>query len=82
MNCPIMSKLPDESNWDFCNRLADSIPPAEIVKVLLKFIKRTEMKKGRMRARPLWSIVGDATTHGSGVSSAIVRKYLGEDVDD
>ena len=74
-----LTKLPEETNWQFCQRSAAAVPSDEMVKLLLEWIlKQPWFKRRRL---PLWSIVGELTSHGSGVSSAIVERFLGRDPD-
>jgi hypothetical protein len=63
----------EEDNWTRCERLAREIPPAEIIRQLLLQIHR--MRKRADKGLPLWSFVGEATNHGSGVSAAICSVY-------
>lgn len=62
---------PAEDNWTMCKRLASEIPKDELIKMLLKQI--ASMRK--RNPSPLWSYVGEATSHGSGVSAAICVVY-------
>lgn len=62
-----------EDNWSRCLRLAREIDKGELIQCLL--LKIAEMRKPRERSIPLWSFVGDATSHGSGVSCAICAVY-------
>lgn len=61
-----------EDNWTRCQRLAREIDKDMLIRALLMQIAK--MRKPRDRF-PLWSFVGDATSHGSGVSSAICSIY-------
>lgn len=69
-------KLPDkletETNAEWCDRAAASIPAEEIVRQMIMFYHR------RSRGVPVWSKVGEIVGHGSGVSSAIVRRFCPE----
>lgn len=65
-------RMPEETEWQWCCRAAESIPPKELVKQLLERMAKT-CKKSK---RPLWAMVGEATSHGSTVSAAIVHAYL------
>lgn len=67
-----------EDNWARCQRLAREIDKDELIRSLL--LKIAQMRKPRDRNLPLWSYVGEATNHGSGVSGAICRVY-GVDAD-
>ena len=67
-------KLPNESNWDMCIRKAKLIDKTLLIQCLLKQIEAMG-KRGRMKV-PLWSYVGEATSHGCGISTAIVNLYL------
>ena len=68
--------LPDEDHLAWCQRAAASIPAECIAKELLLFI---EANRKRGDKQPLWSKVGEAMCHGSGVSSAIVERLLSVD---
>ena len=74
---PMIDRLPNESNWDYCMRRARDINKDELIKSLLRQIQ--SMAKKRRDRFPLWSYVGEATNHGCGISSAIVEVYLGEE---
>jgi hypothetical protein len=65
-----------ESNWDRCMRMAAEISKDELIRDLIMYIHthRTRSERGM----PLWSLIGDATSHGSGVSTAIMRTYWPE----
>lgn len=67
-----------ETNWQRCLRLAREIGKTELIRKLLKYIAEKESKVRHRSKLPLWSIVGEATCHGSGVSSAIVELYYPE----
>ncbi len=56
-----------------CLRLAREEDKGELINCLLR--KIAEMRKPREKSIPLWSFVGDATSHGSGVSCAICEVY-------
>ena len=62
-------KSPDETNEAWCDRAAASIPADEIVRQMIAYANR------HPRNRPVWSWVGKVLGHGSGVSSAIVRRF-------
>ena len=74
-----ITKLPDETNWQFCQRVAAAVPSDEMTKGLLEWILAQPWFK--RKKLPLWSIVGQVTSSGSGVSSAIVQRFLGRDPD-
>lgn len=65
-------KEPDEDNWAWCQRAAASIPAEDIVVALLKRM----IAKRKRNASALWSEVAEALCHGSGVSSAVVSRFL------
>lgn len=71
-------KLPDkqigEDNGVWLRRAVRSIPPEFLVARLLEYI---DQNRKRGDKTPLWSKVGEATTHGSGISSEIVNYYSG-----
>lgn len=67
-----MSEAP-ETNWDRCKRLAREIDKDTLIQQLLAQIGK--MRKKTEKSIPLWSFVGEATMHGSGVSSAICEVY-------
>lgn len=71
------SKIVGESNESYAMRLARAIPKDELIHDLLAHIERLT-SKGRNRGLPLWSHVGEATSHGSGVSASIVAIYYPE----
>jgi len=73
-NTKMPGHLPGESNTDWCIRAAASIPAEEIVKDLMRYIQH-ELRRKKL---PLWSHVGAATSHGSGVASAIVCRFMPE----
>jgi hypothetical protein len=62
-----------EDNGTRCLRLAGELDKDELIGLLL--VKIAKMRKPRDRTLPLWSIVGEVTNHGSGVSSAICTLY-------
>lgn len=66
-------KDPGESNDDWCNRAAESIPAEVLMRQLIAYLMRKKKWNGA------WSFVGDFTCHGSGVAGAIVRRFLPED---
>ena len=67
-------KLTSESNIEYCHRIAAQIPAEKIVNDLMRYIK-DELRRQKL---PLWSHVGAATSHGSGVASAIVQRFAPE----
>jgi hypothetical protein len=71
-----IEKLPEETNWEFCQRVAAAKDPKKLVTELLRYI-HTHRKRADKNV-PLWSFVGEATNHGSGVSCAIVDLYFPE----
>lgn len=68
----VPDQLVGEDNWEWCKRVADAIPPEAIVRTIIKNLTDKE-KTGRKRAA--WSVIGSIMGHGSGVASAIVRKW-------
>ena len=62
-----------DSNWEMCERLAREMDKDKLIRCLLKQVAR--MRKPRQKSTPLWSFVGDATSHGAGVSTAICNVY-------
>lgn len=64
--------FPGEANDAWCRRAADCIPPEAIVLAVVAYLERTKRK----RHTPTWSVIKDMLGHGSGVSQAIVAKYL------
>ncbi len=60
-----------ETNWERCQRLAREIDKDDLIRQLLTHIARTR----RPKRLPLWSFVGEATMHGSGVSCGICAVY-------
>ena len=74
-------KLPDrgpkETQENWLERAAASIPAETIARALIEHFSHPTRKDpdGIERAR---SVVQDATCHGSGISAAIVRRFLRE----
>ncbi len=62
-----------EDNWSMCLRLAREQDKDELIHKLLMQIAK--MRNPRDRHGPLWSYVGQATNHGSGVSCGICTVY-------
>jgi hypothetical protein len=62
-----------EDNWTRCQRLAREIDRDVLIRALLMQIAK--MRRPRDKSVPLWSFVGEATSHGSGVSSGICSVY-------
>lgn len=62
-------KDPAETNFEYCRRVAAGYSAEEILTLVLKHLAT------KRRGRPVWSFVGEATSHGSGVSSAIVERF-------
>jgi len=71
-----MERLPNETNMDFCRRWAKSIDKDTLIRQLLRQIEAMERRRRVGSRQPLWALIGEATDHGSGVSSAIVELYL------
>jgi len=65
---------PGQSNWDYCMRRAAAIDKDDLIRCLLRQIE-TMSKKKRLKY-PLWYYVGQCTSHGCGISTAIVQHYL------
>jgi hypothetical protein len=63
-------KLPTETNQEWCDRAAASIPAEEIVRMTIEYFHARRHHGG-----PAWSKIGMILDHGSGVSSAIVRRF-------
>jgi len=66
---------PGESNWDYCNRFAKQLDKDKLIHDLIGQIDKMRLRSGIWRGYPLWSLIGDATTHGSGFSGEIERVY-------
>jgi hypothetical protein len=66
----VPDKRVDEDNWQYCQRVADAIPPEAIVRALVDYLST----RGKTRGFEAWSFIGKLLGHGSGVSSAIVEK--------
>lgn len=66
-------RLEGESNQEWCDRYAASIPADELLAEMILSMHRLRKRRG-----PAWSQVGQLCGHGSGVSSAIVRRFLGD----
>ncbi len=61
-------KRPDESNTQYCQRAADSIPADVLLTQIISFCVQA-MGWGRTT-----DVVQSCTNHGRGISSAIVRR--------
>lgn len=70
---PDSPRDPLEDNWTKCKRMARELDRDELIRNLLMQI--ASMRRPRERNVPLWSFVGEATSHGSGVSSAVCFIY-------
>lgn len=64
------SKTPSENNWEYCKRIADAVPVEALVRELLAALSKRDPQI------PLWALVGRVTGHGSGVSQAIVERFI------
>lgn len=62
-----------EDNWTRCQRLAREIDKDDLIRSLL--VQIANMRTRAQKSFPLWSFVGEATSHGSGVSTAICYVY-------
>jgi hypothetical protein len=72
-------KSPDETGDEWCRRAAESIPAEELMRQLVAYLMRDSRKFGEgpsARWSRAWSFVSDFTGHGSGISAAIVRRFL------
>lgn len=65
-----LHKEPNESNDAYCRRIASIQSSEAIVCDLLVYIAKKDP------SRPMWSHIGMATSHGSGVSKAIQDRFL------
>lgn len=65
-----IDKLPDESNEAYCRRVARTLDKDELIFRFISHLAETPPKN-----KPLWSKVGYALGHGSGVSSEIIEEY-------
>lgn len=70
---PAASRQEGEDNWSMCQRLARQIDKCMLIQKLLLYIHKNRPR--RNKGFPLWSLVGEATSHGSGVSGAICYVY-------
>lgn len=64
-------RLPEETNGEWCDRYASMMSAEEVLQQVI-----VEMHRKRKRRGPAWSQIGQATGHGSGVSSAIVKRFM------
>lgn len=64
------------TNDERIQKIVDGIDKDELIGQLLRKIESLAAKKRYLY--PLWSHVGEATMHGSGVSSGIVRRFYPE----
>ena len=66
-------RAPGEENEDWCRRAAESIPAESLMRCLVAYL---DGRKTRTRGvMPTWSIIGDITGHGSGVSREIASRF-------
>lgn len=65
------AKLPEETNEQWCDRYVAGMSPED---VLMEIIATMHLM--RKRRGPAWSQIGYYTGHGSGVSSAIVKRFM------
>ena len=70
--------MPGEDNWEWCKRAAATIPADELMCLVVRYLDRREKRRGS----PTWSVIGEITGHGSGVSTAIVERFRREKVGD
>lgn len=63
-----VNKLETETNAEYCQRVADNIDKDELIRALI-ILLQTKTR------REAWSVVSEATSNGSGVSSAIANKF-------
>lgn len=64
-----------ESGEDWCCRAAESIPAEDLMVMVVAYLDRREKR----RRSPTWSVIGDMTCHGSGVSAAIAARFRREE---
>lgn len=67
-------KRPDEDGFAWCERVAASIPAEDLMRVIIAYLD----KKAKRSRFPAWSVIGELTGHGSGVSEAICRRFRTE----
>lgn len=70
-------RLEGESNEEWCDRYAASIPPEALLTEIVSNMHRLRKRRG-----PAWSQMGMLSGHGSGVSSAIVKRFMPNPVPD
>ena len=63
--------LEGETNQEWCDRYAAMMPPEALLAEIVQNMHRLRKRRG-----PVWSQIGVLTGHGSGVSSAIVRRFM------
>ena len=64
-------RLDGETSEQWCNRYVASIPAEEFLAEILHVMHLKRKRRG-----PVWSQIGYYTGHGSGVSSAIVKRFM------
>lgn len=72
----IDSESPRQRNWRDAMETVAGMNKEKLIRQLLQQIEKMRPKRGYKR--PLWSIVGEATSHGSTVASAILATYYPE----
>jgi hypothetical protein len=63
-----------ETNAEFVKRRADMIDAEELCEKLMRHLHKTAKRKHV----PLWSVIGQVTSHGSGISYAITKRFVPE----
>lgn len=66
-----------ETNWEWCQRVARTIPPELLLKEIVRTLQYQE--KTSRNKTPAWSRMGMLTNHGAGVSQAIIQRYEDKD---
>lgn len=64
-------KLASETNEEWCDRYVAMMPPEALLAEIVHNMHRLRKRRG-----PAWSQIGMLTGHGSGVSSAIVKRFM------
>jgi hypothetical protein len=63
-------RIAGETNEQWCDRYAASIPADALLSEIVAGMHQLRKRRG-----PVWSQLGQLCGHGSGVSSALVRRF-------
>jgi len=70
----VPEQMPGESNSDWCERAAATIPAEEVLHALVLYFDAEARRTNKSRYL-IWSHIGAAMGHGSGVAAAIAERF-------